>query len=94
MSIYFLLTGVSKNKNRFMFFWKQTDIAMKQKKNTLIYAKMFHKYNNFKKLYIKHLKTIKFKKKFIKAKKQHDITGSFIKIIDNTGADLYKLYAS
>lgn len=88
------MTGVSKNKKRFFYFWKQTDIAIKQKNNTLTYAKMFHKYNNFRKLFRKHLKTIKFKKKFIKAKKQHDITGTFIKIIDNTGADLSKLYAS
>jgi len=53
---------------------------------------MLHKYKRFKKLYTKHLKNMKHKKKFIKYKKQYDITGTFIKIIDNTGADLYKLY--
>lgn len=86
------MAGVAKNKTRFIFFWKTSRRLLTQTRKQLLYAQMLQKYQLFEKLYKKHLTRPKFKKKFIKAKKNHDIIGTFIKIIDNTGADMHKLY--
>lgn len=67
---------------------KSCAVNILKEQRIVIYNKMFLKLKKNKKN-IK--KIISKRKKFIKIKKQYDITGATIKIIDNSGADMAKL---